>query len=125
VLLETAACRDILWRYYRCYLEIAAAAPDAGFILESPTWRAGIDWGAKLGFDVDAMQRVNAEAVVLMSELRSEYVRASEDPSSSVAASDLAATATWRACRRRANALEMQKLERIIVPTATLHQIKG
>ena len=23
----------------------------AGFVLESPTWRAGFDWGAKLGFD--------------------------------------------------------------------------
>ncbi len=66
VLLETADGRDILRRYYRRYLDIAAAAPGAGFILESPTWRAGIDWGAKLGFDAKAMQRVNAEAVVLM-----------------------------------------------------------
>src|SRR4051794_16401898 len=44
VLLETADGRDILRRYYRRYLDIAVAAPGAGFILESPTWRAGIDW---------------------------------------------------------------------------------
>lgn len=74
VLLETADGRDILRRYYRRYLNIAAAAPGAGFILESPTWRAGVDWGAKLHFDASAMQRINAEAVVLMKELRTEYV---------------------------------------------------
>jgi S-methylmethionine-dependent homocysteine/selenocysteine methylase len=74
VLLETADGRDILRRYYRRYLDIAVAALGAGFILESPTWRAGIGWGAKLGFDADAMQRINAEAVVLMNELRAEYV---------------------------------------------------
>lgn len=74
VLLETAEGRDILRRYYRRYLDIAAIAPGAGFVLESPTWRAGIDWGAKLGFDANAMQRINAEAVMLMHELRTEYV---------------------------------------------------
>lgn len=74
VLLETEDGRDILRRYYRRYLDIAAAALGAGFVLETPTWRAGIDWGAKLGFDAQAMQRINAEAVVLMNELRTEYV---------------------------------------------------
>ena len=73
VLLETADGRDVLRRYYRRYLEIAAAAPGAGFILESPTWRAGNDWGAKLGFDVSAMQHINVEAVLLMHELRTAY----------------------------------------------------
>jgi len=74
VLLETADGRDILRRYYRRYLDIAAAAPGAGFILESPTWRAGFGWGARLGFDADAMRRINAAAVVLMNELRTEYI---------------------------------------------------
>ena len=73
VLLETPDGRDALRRYYRRYLDIAVAAAGAGFILESPTWRAGIDWGAKLGFDANAMQRINADSVVLMNELRDEY----------------------------------------------------
>jgi S-methylmethionine-dependent homocysteine/selenocysteine methylase len=73
VLLETAEGRGVLRRYYRRYLDIAVAAHGAGFILESPTWRAGIGWGAKLGFDTASMQRINAEAVVLMKELREEY----------------------------------------------------
>ena len=73
VLLETLEGRDILRRYYRRYLDLAVVALGAGFVLETPTWRAGIDWGAKLGFDAEAMQRINAEAVALMSELRAEY----------------------------------------------------
>ncbi len=74
VLLETADGRDILRRYYRRYLDVAVSAPGAGFILETPTWRAGIDWGARLGFSADAMQRINADAVVLMKELHTDYV---------------------------------------------------
>jgi homocysteine S-methyltransferase len=73
VLLETPDGRDTLRRYYRRYLDLAVAALGAGFVLETPTWRAGLDWGAKLGFDAKAMQRINAEAVVLMNGLRSEY----------------------------------------------------
>lgn len=80
VLLETADGRDILRRYYRRYLDIAAAAPGAGFILESPTWRAGLDWGAKLGFDAAAMRRINTTAVALMDELRTEYASRIEGP---------------------------------------------
>ena len=74
MLLETADLRDTLRRYYRRYLDIAAPAPGAGVRLESYTSRAGFGWGAKVGFDADAMRRVNAEAVVLMNELRTEYV---------------------------------------------------
>ena len=74
VLLETVAGCDVLRRYYRRYLDIAIAAVGAGFILETPTWRAGVDWGAKLGFDAKSMQRINAEAVALMKGLRTEYV---------------------------------------------------
>jgi homocysteine S-methyltransferase len=73
VLLENAEGREVLKRYYRRYLEIAAAAPGAGFVLESPTWRAGFDWGRKLGYDDGAMQRLNREGVLLMHDLRREH----------------------------------------------------
>jgi S-methylmethionine-dependent homocysteine/selenocysteine methylase len=73
VLLESEQGRDTLRRYYRRYLDIAAGSAGAGFILESPTWRAGFDWGAKLGYDADAVQRINTDAVMLMHELRDEY----------------------------------------------------
>ncbi len=73
VLLETASGRDVLRRYYRRYLDLAVAARGPGFMLESPTWRAGTVWGARLGFDAAAMQRINAEAVALVQALRAEY----------------------------------------------------
>ncbi|MEZ0309488.1 MAG: homocysteine S-methyltransferase family protein [Ramlibacter sp.] len=73
VLLGTEQGREQLRRYYRRYLDIAASAPGAGFILESPTWRAGADWGARLGHDADAIRRYNTDAVSLMQELRAEY----------------------------------------------------
>lgn len=73
VLLDTAEGRAALARYYRRYLDIAAGTPGAGYILESPTWRASTEWGAKLGYDAAAIRRVNADAIALMHELRDEY----------------------------------------------------
>ena len=73
VLLDSQQGRTSLQRYFRRYLELAAGTPKAGFVLESPTWRAGLDWGAKLGFDAAAMLRINRHAIALMQELKSEY----------------------------------------------------
>ena len=73
VLLESKEGRAALRRYFRRYLEIAAQTPAAGFILESPTWRAGVAWGAKLGFDAAALARLNRDAIGLMRELQAEY----------------------------------------------------
>jgi homocysteine S-methyltransferase len=61
-LLETDAGRVRLERYYREYMGIALSA-DAGFIAESPTWRANRDWGARVGYDTAALSRVNQLAV--------------------------------------------------------------
>jgi homocysteine S-methyltransferase len=76
VLLESAAGRETLARYYRRYLDIAAASPGAGFVLESPTWLAGRDWCRKLGLDEAAMRRLIAEGVALMNTLRDAYAGA-------------------------------------------------
>ena len=73
VLLESRDGRASLLRYFRRYLELAASTPEAGFVLESPTWRAGADWGAKLGFDATAMRRINGNAIALLRELQAEY----------------------------------------------------
>jgi homocysteine S-methyltransferase len=80
VLLEHDTGRDALGRYYRRYLEIAAGAPGAGFILESPTWRASPEWGAKVGRGAAAIRRLNREAVELMHELRREYAARIDGP---------------------------------------------
>jgi homocysteine S-methyltransferase len=73
VLLRSRTGREQLRRYFRRYLEIAVNTPGSGFVLESPTWRAGWDWGAKLGFDADAMGRFNRDAIGLLGDLRAEY----------------------------------------------------
>jgi homocysteine S-methyltransferase len=80
VLLESKEGRTSLQRYFRRYLELAAGTPRVGFVLESPTWRAGFDWGAKLGFDAAAMRRINVNAIALMRELQSEYAARIEGP---------------------------------------------
>jgi homocysteine S-methyltransferase len=54
--------RDVLADYYRGYAVVAATA-GAGLLLETPTWRANTDWGARLGYDAEALRRVNRAAV--------------------------------------------------------------
>ncbi|WEX12031.1 homocysteine S-methyltransferase family protein [Chelativorans sp. AA-79] len=71
VLLESAAGREALKRYYRDYLKIAEEH-GIGFILESPTWRCSRGWGAKLGHDARRIDSFNRTAIELMEELRRE-----------------------------------------------------
>lgn len=80
VLLEDDAGRDALRRYYRRYLDIAAATPGAGFILESPTWRASPEWGARVGRNAAVIRRLNREAIELMQALRREYAERIDGP---------------------------------------------
>ncbi len=60
--------RELLTDYYAGYAEIAAAA-GAGLFLETPTWRANFDWGARLGVGADGLAGVNTDAVRLLAEL--------------------------------------------------------
>lgn len=71
-LLEDAGGRKVLEGYYDGYAEIAARA-GAGLVLETPTWRANAEWGARLGYTEEALARVNADAVAMMVELRARY----------------------------------------------------
>lgn len=73
VLLRDAYGCDRLRYYYRPYLELAANTPGAGFILETPTWRANADWGRLLGYDAPALVEANRAGARLVRELRSEW----------------------------------------------------
>jgi S-methylmethionine-dependent homocysteine/selenocysteine methylase len=64
--------RALLMRYYDAYAAIAAKA-GAGLTLDAPTWRANPDWGAKLGYDATALDRVNRSAIEFMQGLRESY----------------------------------------------------
>lgn len=73
VLLRDYAGRERLTRYYRPYLELCASTPGAGFVLETPTWRANSDWGRLLGYDASALEQANIDAARLVSDLRDEW----------------------------------------------------
>lgn len=64
-LLEDPRGRELLVTYYDGYAAIAARH-EVGLQLETPTWRANPDWGARLGYDAAALARVDAEAVGLL-----------------------------------------------------------
>ena len=64
-LLDTGEGRAVLEDYYRAYAGVAARAA-AGLLLETPTWRANTDWGARLGYDGEALRRVNRDAVTFL-----------------------------------------------------------
>nr|WP_294691377.1 homocysteine S-methyltransferase family protein [uncultured Friedmanniella sp.] len=59
----------LLQSYYRGYVDVAARA-GAGLLLETPTWRANPDWGARLGYGPADLHRINRVAVELMTDLR-------------------------------------------------------
>jgi homocysteine S-methyltransferase len=63
--------RERLRQYYGEYVEIAKRAGTA-LQLDTPTWRASPDWGARLGYSVSELTRVNREAVELIDRLRNE-----------------------------------------------------
>jgi S-methylmethionine-dependent homocysteine/selenocysteine methylase len=72
VLLDDERGVEELRRYYAPYVGIALAA-GAGFVLESPTWRASPRWGADLGYSTADLDRINRRAIALMEELRDRY----------------------------------------------------
>ena len=61
-----------LRKYFRTYAGLAARF-GTGLILESATWRASMDWGAKLGYSAKEMADVNLRATSLLEEIRSEF----------------------------------------------------
>src|SRR5688500_2687653 len=71
-LLDDPAGRELLAEYFRDHLRIAAVA-GTGVVLETPTWRANADWGARLGYDPAALDRVNRDAVGFLRGLGQEF----------------------------------------------------
>ena len=68
-LLENPDTRVRLRRYYDGYLAIAREH-DAGFIVETPTWRANPDWAGQLGYSPEQLDAANRDAVSLAEEVR-------------------------------------------------------
>lgn len=71
-LLDSAAGRENLSKYYENYLTIARQR-GVGFVLDSATWRASPDWGATLGYSAEALKAVQIASIGLLEELRSKW----------------------------------------------------
>jgi len=69
VLVENEQGRNALARYYHNYISIAKEQ-NLGFILESPTWRASSDWGKKLGYSKEDLDKVNRKSIQMLQDIR-------------------------------------------------------
>jgi S-methylmethionine-dependent homocysteine/selenocysteine methylase len=69
VLLDDENGVEALRNYYAPYVEIARKQ-GVGIILDTPTWRANPDWGARLGYSPDALADIDRRGVALLEELR-------------------------------------------------------
>lgn len=72
VLLDSARGRTALRDYYDRYIPLAIER-GAGFVLESPTWRANPDWAAKIDYGLDRLATVNRAAIKMMQTLQAHY----------------------------------------------------
>jgi S-methylmethionine-dependent homocysteine/selenocysteine methylase len=57
--------------YYEAYVAIAKRH-GVGIVLDTPTWRANPDWGARLGYSAEALEDVDRRGVELLEEVRSD-----------------------------------------------------
>jgi homocysteine S-methyltransferase len=71
-LVMNKAGRDRLRSYFEPYLRTAQQR-GAGFVLDTATWRANADWGARLGYSVDELAAINRQSVEFAAELRDEF----------------------------------------------------
>ncbi|MEZ0332518.1 MAG: homocysteine S-methyltransferase family protein [Gemmatimonadales bacterium] len=71
-LLKDETGTAVLRRYFERYAELARSS-ELGLVLETPTWRANADWGAKLGHAANSLADVNRRSVALLLDIRREY----------------------------------------------------
>ncbi|MGE3449447.1 MAG: homocysteine S-methyltransferase family protein [Microbacteriaceae bacterium] len=67
-LLDADEGRRALSRYYDPYFELADAM-GTGIVIDTPTWRASLDWGARQGYDAAALAEINRRAVRFVARL--------------------------------------------------------
>ncbi len=70
-LVEDEKGAALLRAYFDGYVDIARRA-GAAVQLETPTWRASADWGARLGYTPADLDRFNRGSVKLLQEIRDE-----------------------------------------------------
>jgi S-methylmethionine-dependent homocysteine/selenocysteine methylase len=71
-LLRRADGREALRRWFSSHASLAKDH-GVGFVLESATWRASADWGAKLGYSRQTLAEANREAIAMLEQIRKDY----------------------------------------------------
>lgn len=71
-LLDDGHGRVLLGEYFGDHLRLAAKV-GTPLVLETPTWRANPDWGARLGYGPDELDRLNRGAVSFLRRLGEEF----------------------------------------------------
>jgi S-methylmethionine-dependent homocysteine/selenocysteine methylase len=72
VLLKDPKGESVLRNYYRTYAELAKRF-NAGLVLDTATWRASADWGARLDYSREELAEANRQAVRLLEDIRRDY----------------------------------------------------
>ncbi len=67
-LLDTEMGRASLVGYYMTYIQLAQRL-NRGVVLDTPTWRASLDWGARRGYDAEQIVDINRRAVALVRDV--------------------------------------------------------
>lgn len=71
-LLATPEGRAALTRYFEGFLDLAKER-NAGFILDSATWKAHAHWAESLGMDTAELRAANEESIRFIADLRARY----------------------------------------------------
>ncbi len=71
-LLPNPTSREIVANYFRGFLSLAKNF-DAGFILDSQTWKAHLHWAEDLGATEQELYLANKDSIAFIAELRDEY----------------------------------------------------
>ena len=71
-LLPESKGRDALANYFRGFLSLAREK-DAGFILDSQTWKAHMHWADDLGATDEELHEANRDAIAFITGLRDEF----------------------------------------------------
>ena len=71
-LLPESKGRDALANYFRGFLSLAREE-DAGFILDSQTWKAHMHWAEDLGATDEELHEANRDAIAFITGLREEF----------------------------------------------------
>ena len=68
-LLPEATGRQAMQEYFRAFLSLAGEV-DAGFILDSQTWKAHMHWAEDLGASEEELREANRNSIEFIAELR-------------------------------------------------------